>query len=465
MGRGLVSKHWERTDMIQQRATRERWKLRSYAAIGLLVLSSISTAYSYSVLTHEAIIDSVWDSAIVPLLLQRFPAATVDELQQAHAYAYGGSIIQDLGYYPFGSKLFSDLTHYVRSGDFIGNLIRDSQNLNEYAFSLGALSHYASDNDGHRLGTNPAVPLLYPKLGLRFGRLVTYADDSFSHMKTDFGFDVFQAARGRFAPEAYKKFIGFEVSKPVLERAFQNTYGLRLEQVFMNVDLAIGSYRRAIGSIFPAMTKIAWQIKKQEIRREAPTLTRKKFIYNLSRSSYERNWGSTYRKPGPGSRFLAFVFKIVPRVGPFKALRFKRLTPETEKMFMASFNAAIDRYREALSKLKAGRLELPNENLDTGELSTAGTYRLTDAACAQLLDKLRSHYTEMPQELRDFILAFYQDLNAPFATKANPDDWAKLLGQLEQLRAVNADLSRERHAQEATTGGGSPRDPLVSKSQ
>jgi hypothetical protein len=162
---------------------------------------------------------------------------------------------------------------------------------------------------------------------------------------------------------------------------------------------------------------------------------------------------------------LAFVFRVVPRVGPFKALRFKRLTPETEKMFMASFNAAIDRYREVLSKLKAGRLELPNENLDTGELSTAGRYRLTDAACAQLLDKLRTHYTEVPQELRDYILTFYLDLNVPFSTKTNANDWAKLLGQLEQLRAVNADLSRERHAQGATTGGGSPRDPLVSKSQ
>jgi hypothetical protein len=465
MGPGLLSKHWNRKDMIQQKATRRPWKLRPYAAIGLLVLSSVPTAYSYSVLSHEAIIDSVWDSAIKPLLLQRFPAATVDELRQAHAYAYGGCIIQDLGYYPFGSKLFSDLTHYVRSGDFILNLIRDSQDLNEYAFSLGALSHYAADSDGHHLGTNPAVALLYPKLGMRFGKLVTYADDSSSHMKTDFAFDVFQAAKNRFAPQAYKDFIGFEVAKPVLERAFQNTYGLRLERVFMNVDLAIGSYRRAIGSIFPAMTKIAWQLKKQEIRKDAPSLTRKKFLYNLSRSSYEKNWGSTYRRPGFRSRFLAFLFRIVPRIGPFKALRFERLTPETEKMFMASFNAGIDRYREKLSELKAGRLELPNENLDTGELSKAGNYRLTDTACARLLDKLRTHYTEVPQELRDHLLTFYLDLNVPFATKADAKDWAKLLRELDQLRAVNADLTRERHVQEATTGGGGLRDPLVSKPQ
>ena len=207
--------------------------LRRPAALGLLLLFPAPAAYSYSVLTHEAIIDSTWDSAIKPLLLKRFPAATADELTQAHAFAYGGCIIQDLGYYPFGSKFFSDLTHYVRSGDFVLNLIRESQDLNEYAFALGALSHYAADNNGHSMAVNRAVPLFYPELGRKFGKLVTYADDPFSHAKTEFAFDVFQAAKGRYASAAYKSFIGFEVAKPLLERAFQDTYGMRLEKVFM----------------------------------------------------------------------------------------------------------------------------------------------------------------------------------------------------------------------------------------
>ena len=324
------------------------------AALGLLLLFPVSTASAYSVLTHEAIIDSTWDSAIKPLLLQRFPLATADELTQAHAYAYGGCIIQDLGYYPFGSKFFSELTHYVRSGDFVLNLIRDSQNLNEYAFALGALSHYAADNDGHPMAVNRAVPLFYPKLGRKFGKLVTYADDPFSHGKTEFAFDVFQAAKGRYAPAAYKSFIGFEVAKSLLERAFLDTYGMRLEEVFMNVDLAIGSYRRAVGSVLPAITRVAWQLRKQEIRKDAPSVTRKMFLYNLSRSSYEKNWGSTYERPGIRSKSLAFVFRILPRVGPFRALSFKKLTPETEKMYMASFNSTIGRYRELLSEQNAG---------------------------------------------------------------------------------------------------------------
>jgi hypothetical protein len=415
----------------------------------------VSTASAYSVLTHEAIIDSTWDSAIRPLLLKRFAFADPEELTQAHAYAYGGCIIQDLGYYPFGSNFFSDLTHYVRSGDFILYLIRDSQDLNEYAFALGALSHYAADNNGHPMAVNRAVPLFYPKLGLKFGKLVTYADDPFSHGKTEFAFDVFQAAKGRYASAAYKSFIGFQVAKPLLERAFEDTYGMRLEKVFMNVDLAIGSYRRAVGSVLPALTRVAWQIRKQEIRKDAPSVTRKNFLYNLSRSSYEKNWGSTYKRPGIRSKILAFLFRIFPKVGPFRPLDFKRLTPETEQMYMASFNSTIERYRELLSEQNLGRLKLPNDNLDVGTSTAAGKYRLTDTAYSQLLDKLHGRYTELPQELRSDILTFYRDLGVPLSTKTNDDDWARLLRELDHLQSVDVDL---RHPAEAAVGNFSPNE-------
>jgi hypothetical protein len=413
----------------------------SFAAFGLLVLFSARTACSYSILTHEAVIDSTWDSAIKPLLLQRFPASTADELTAAHAYAYGGSIIQDLGYYPFGSEFFSDLTHYVRSGDFILNMIRESRDLDEYAFALGALAHYAADNNGHRMAVNVSVPLLFPKLRLKFGNTITYADDRHSHTETEFGFDVFQSARSRYASDAYKAFIGFQVAKPVLQRAFQDTYGLRLEQVFFNVDLAIGSYRRAVGTFLPALTKVAWQIKSREIMKDAPGLTRKKFLYNLSRSSYEKNWGATYQRPGVKSRILAAFFRIVPRAGPFKALAFKRLTPETEKRYMAGFNASIDRYRELLAGVGAGTLMLPNDNLDVGAATKAGEYRLADGAYAKLLHKLDGHETDMPQDMRTDILAFYRDLSLPIATKANASEWARLQEELNRLSAVDRDLA------------------------
>jgi hypothetical protein len=411
------------------------------AALGVLLLCACPTAYSYSVLTHEAIVDSTWDSAIKPLLLKRFPAATADDLTAAHAYAYGGCIIQDLGYYPFGSTFYSDLTHYVRSGDFIANLIRESQDLDEYAFALGALAHLAADNNGHRMATNTSVPLLYPKLRLKFGNSVTYADDPFSHTKTEFGFDVFQAAKGRYASADYKNFIGFQVAKPVLQRAFEDTYGMRIEKVFLNFDLAIGSYRRAVGTILPALTKVAWQLKQQEIRQDAPGITRKKFLYNLSRSSYEKNWGGNYQRPGFRSRMLAGFFHIVPHVGPFKAFAFKRLTPETEKLYMAGFNASIELYRELLAGVNAGRLNLPNDNFDIGEATKAGKYKLTDAAYAKLLHKLEGHYTDMPQDLRSDILTFYRDLSLPIATKTHESDWARLQEELDHLGAIDRDLA------------------------
>ncbi len=431
--------------MIEHTGARRPWRLAPSAALGLLVLFPAQTVPAYSVLTHEAIIDSTWDSAIKPLLLKRFPASTADELAQAHAYAYGGSIIQDLGYYPFGSQFFSDLTHYVRSGDFILNMIRESQDLDEYAFALGALSHYAADNNGHRMAVNVSVPLLYPKLQVRFGKSITYADDPFSHTKTEFGFDVFQAAKSRYASDAYKAFIGFQVAKPLLQRAFEDTYGMRIEQVFLNVDLAIGSYRRAVGTVLPALTKVAWQIKSQEIRKDAPGTTRKKFLYNLSRSSYEKNWGTTYQRPGVRSKMLAGFFRIVPRAGPFKAFAFKRLTPETEKLYMAGFNASIDRYRELLAGVGGGALKLPNENFDVGEATKAGQYRLADAAYAKLVHKLEDRFADISQDLRSDILAFYQDLSLPIATKANATEWARLQEELHRLAAAEQDL--------ATSGG------------
>ena len=416
---------------------RKIWKLPATTTLGLLVLFSAPVASSYSVLTHEAIIDSVWDSSIKGLLLERFRDATAEDLTKAHAFAYGGSIIQDMGYCPFGSRFFSDLAHYVRSGDFILSLIRNSQDLNEYAFSLGALSHYAADENGHRIAVNLAVPLLFPKLGLKFGKHVTYADDALSHVKTEFSFDVLQVTQGHYAPDSYHGFIGFEVSRKLMGRAFQETYGLKLDQVFANVSLAIGSYRHSVGSSIPAMTRVAWQLKKSEIVKDAPSLTRKKFIYNLSRASYQKSWGNEYQRPGFRSRLLTFFIRLLPRIGRSRDLEFRTPTPEVEKMFMASFNATLDRYRGLLSAQKTGRLGLPNQNFDVGEITGAGTYKLSDDAYAHLLDKLESHYTDMPPDLRLDILAFYGDLSAPISTKTNAGDWAKVIKELDELKAVD----------------------------
>lgn len=405
-------------------------------ALGILLLSSSS--YGYTVLTHEAIIDSVWDASLQRMLLKRFPDATPEELEHAHGYAYGGCILQDMGYYPFSSRFFSDLTHYVRSGDFIAALIRESRDLNEYAFALGALEHYAADIEGHRLATNRAVPILYPGLGRKFGATVTYWDNPVAHIRTEFGFDVLQVAAGRYAPDRYRSFIGFEVSRDAMERAFLDTYGIEMKDVFGSVTLAIGSYRYSIRSIVPGMTRVAWSLKQEDLKKEIPGITRKKFLYNLSRSSYEKEWGTEYHKPGCGTRILAFFFRFLPGGGPFTALRIRTPSPEVEKLFMASFNATVDRYKAMLANVDAGKLELPDANLDAGGEAIAGKYKGTDEAYAKLLARFADRqFAGMQPDLRENILAYYKDLG-PLPAKSSKKERAQFSKLLEQIAGLKA---------------------------
>jgi hypothetical protein len=408
------------------------------AAFGLILCLS-GTSFSYSVLTHQAIIDSVWDDHIKPVLLKRFPGATAEQLREAHAHAYGGAISQDMGYYPFGSKFFTDLAHYVRSGDFIEAMIDESRDLNEYAFALGSLAHYAADNNGHAIGINRAVPLVYPTLRAKYGDEVTYADKPSAHIKVEFGFDVLQVARGHYAPEAYHDFIGFKVSKDVMARAFKKTYGLEMKDVFGNMDLAIGTFRRAVSVIIPEMTKTAWELKKDEIEKASPGITREKFIYNLSRASYEKEWGREYEKPGFFAKTTAFFFRVMPKVGPFKALDFKPPPPEAERLFIESFDATLVRYRALLARERAGNLDLDNRDLDTGRPVRAGEYKLADETYAKLVRKLADHGFEgVTPDLRENILAFYANLDAPIATKRDKDDWRKTLRAIEALKTAQA---------------------------
>jgi hypothetical protein len=390
----------------------------------------------YSVLTHEAIIDAAWKDSIEPLLLKRFPNATPEELLQAHAYAYGGAIIQDMGYYPFGNRFFSDLTHYVRSGDFVLALIEESRDLNEYAFALGALAHYAADNSGHPLATNRAVAMMYPQLEKKYGPVVTYEKKPSAHMKVEFGFDVDQVAKGHYAPKAYHDFIGFEVSKPVLERAFARTYSVEMSSVFFRVDLAIGSYRHAVSTVIPRTTKVAWHLKRNEIQHSDSSETKTKFTYNISNSGYRKEWGDVYEKPGFFARLKALIVRLVPKIGPFSALAFHPPTPPVELIYMHSFNETLDRYRVLLLAQQEGRLQLPNDNLDTGGITAPAVYKLTDETYAILLDKTSGK--AVSDTVRRDILTYYADPEKAFATKKHPEAWQKVLNELGRLKAMPA---------------------------
>jgi len=404
----------------------------------LLPVLAVPPVRAYSVLTHEAIIDSAWKTDIEPRLRQRFPQATADDLRKAHAYTYGGSIIQDMGYYPFGSKFFSDLVHYVRSGDFVAALFAESQTLDEYAFAFGALAHYAADINGHAVAVNRAVPIEYPKLARKFGPVVTYADSPSAHIKTEFGFDVVQVARGRYASQVYHDFIGFEVARDLLDRAFHHIYALHIRDVFVHDGLAFSTYRRTVSALIPEATKVAWKMKEHEIESDQPGITRQKFLYNLSRADYEKEWGREYHRPGILARTMAAMLRVIPKVGPLKALAFKPPTPETTKMFELSFNRTLDQYGSLMRRVSGTRLDLTDVNLDTGGPVVAGKYRLADKAYAKLVQKLAgSDFTGVTEAMRRDILAFYRQTGAVAAMQQErPDDWQKTLAAVSRLRAT-----------------------------
>ena len=432
----MNSENQIRTRFSQKSAAPSRWGLWAIrvTAFFLLMLLCNTGSLGYSVLTHEQIVDLLWTDELRPLLLKRFPSLTEDQLKEAHGYAYGGAVIQDLGYYPFGSVEFSNLVHYVRSGDFVRELLLQSQDANEYAFALGALAHYASDITGHP-AVNQAVSIQYPKLRAKFGNSVRYAQDHTAHLKTEFGFDMVQVAKNRYASQQYHDFIGFQVSKPLLERTFPIVYGVELKDVLTHEDLAVGSYRFAVSRMIPEMTKIALRTHKRDMMRETPNFAKRKFLYRLSRSDYEKEWGRDYKKDGFKTRLFAILLRYMPKIGPFKALAFNNPTPQTEDLYFKSINTAVDQYRIFLGQVRTDSLKLTNSDFDTGKETRAAEYSLTDETYAKLLGQLAKRKFDLTSlGLRENILNFYTDLSLPLETKKDSARWQSVLADLDQLK-------------------------------
>jgi Zinc dependent phospholipase C len=416
---------------------------RSHSGLTCLLLVLLllwpSLSRGYSVLTHEEVVDLLWKDELRPLLLKRYPGASREQLRHAHAYAYGGSLVQDIGYYPFGSHFFSDLTHYVRTGDFVMNLLRNSEDIDDYAFALGALAHYVSDIEGHPAAVNRAVALGFPRLRAKYGDLVTYEDDPKAHIRVEFGFDLVQVAKDRFTSDNYHDFIGFEVAEPLLEEAFFQTYGLHLEEVIGHVDLAIGTFRRAVSQIIPEMTRAALVWKRLDLVKETPNFNARKFRYYLSRAQYEREWGRDYRRPTFVERLLALCLRWVPKIGPLKAMAFKIPTTQTEDMYIHSLDLTTETYRRLLEQLGHGELRLPNLDLDTGRSPRVGEYELTDETYVRLMrEHAERHFTRMTPQLRANIIRFYRNLDVPVPTHRQEKAWRRGLIELSRLKAATS---------------------------
>ncbi|KAA3438015.1 zinc dependent phospholipase C family protein [Rufibacter hautae] len=402
----------------------------------LLLFANPKEGKAYGVLTHQAIIDVAWEPSLLPILKKKYPGATEEQLRTAHAHAYGGAIIQDMGYYPFGNTFFTDLTHYVRSGDFIVALLEEAHTLDEYAFALGALAHYYADNYGHPIGTNRSVPLVYPEMKAQYGNSVTYEENPVAHIKMEFGFDVLQVARGNYAPEAYHDFIGFEVSQESLERAFKKTYGLEFSSLFVSLKLTIGSFRRSVNTLIPSLTKAAWNLKESDIKSGKPSMTRRQYLYRIRKTDYHKQWGREYQQPNLFQKFLSWLLRVLPKIGPNRTFAFKPPTPEAEQFFMESFNATSKNYGLGLQNLPVTASSLQNTALDTGDRSALGKYGKADKTYAEWLKKLdKEGFASLKPELKQNLLTFYSKSgNRRTTDKKEIEEWEQTQELLAKLK-------------------------------
>lgn len=406
-------------------------------ALFLVLIPKHSSAFS--ILAHEAVIDAEWDKVLKPMLLAKYPNATADDLKKAHAYAYGGCLVPDMGYMPFGDPYFTNLLHYVRTGDFVTELINDAQNLNQYAFALGVLSHYLADEYGHSLATNRTVPLLYPKLKQKFGPVITYGDDHNSHSRTELAYDVLQTAKGNYASTAYHDFIGFSIDSALLATAFQKTYGESLQQMFPKYSSTVSTFRWGVRDLFPEVTQQAWHIKKSDIRKGNAGITHDKFKYRMNRRMFRKEFGSDYTEPKFSARVVAFIIKILPKIGALKKLKFINPGPEGEKLFAASMDSILRHYTADLSLANQNKLQLINIDYDTGKPTVMYEYQLTDDTYKQwLMSMQKKNFTGITPDMRANVLSFYSKADTSALSKKDPD----VLKAVRQLQTGTATAAR-----------------------
>jgi hypothetical protein len=433
-----------------------------------LALPWAGEAGAYSLLTHEKLIDLTWQDSIVPLLLSRYPTLTPAQLEQARAYAYGGCVIQDIGYYPYGDAAFSNLTHYVRSGDFIVNLFRNAKNADELAFAVGALSHYIGDSVGHLEAINLAVPVEFPKLLAQFGPEVT--------------FDINEIAHHRMAPVHYQRYIGLEVPVQQLSLAYYQTYGLSEDfSGKRGLRVNVNAYRFAVRGFIPRIAYAVTLLHRSHEPADQDTPEALAMENETARVATENDWQAYRRKAGIGTYTLAGLLFVLPKVGPLKMVQVKGPTVATEAQYTHSVILSAAELRRVLArftppsaphptaahttvpnapteapqapappqdapsahlrpKTEGPRQSqdpshpLPNRDLDTGRVVKPGGYSLTDSTYAELLNMLtRQPAVPIPPGIKADIQAYYANPDAPITTKKDPQKWAQVQADLETL--------------------------------
>jgi hypothetical protein len=398
-----------------------------------------SSGKAYGVLTHHQLIDQAWDTVIVPILLNRFSSLTTEQLREAHAYAYGGCIVQDFGYYPLANAFFSDLTHYVRTGDFVQKLFQHAHTANEFAFAIGALSHYVGDSIGHSQATNPSVAMTFPKLRAKYGSSVNYAQGKHQHAQVEWAFDANQAAKLRLAPADYVHYIGLEVPREQLAAAFYETYGIPLREIISGPLPAMKTFRFGGRTFLPHFTYAEAVRHKGQFPADTPGPELEQYEREIGQLPKEEEWDRYRRKPGFRIHLLSGLIVIMPKIGALQMLAIKVPTEETERAYITSVNLSTAALAVHLQQLMGTQIDLglADRDLDTGQPMVPGGYLLTDKTYAQLLARItKVPMGPIPAGLKQDITAYYADPAAPISTKKKPKEWAAVQGQLHVLAGM-----------------------------
>jgi hypothetical protein len=410
-------------------------RLFAYLMIGGAALG-VLPAHGYSQFTHLELVDLLWADSIRPLLLQRYPQAGEAALARAHAYAYGGSLIQDIGYYPLGKQYFSDLAHHVRTGEFVSAMLRNARTLDELAFAVGALSHYLGDSIGHSQAVNPATALTFPDLQSKFGAIVTFEESPVGHGRTEFGFDVTQTAWQRYAPRAYRKHIGLRVARQLLYRSFEEIYGLRARGILGPARSAVRTYRWAVVTLLPAFLYAQVVRLHGDLPVERRDEAQVEFLSTISRSEYAMMPGLSYTKPGIRAHILALILWIIPKIGSLKTLDTKSPTAQTEDLFLVSANHAVEAFRALLTRLRSDSdldLRLENVDLDTGDQIPPGESEIVEQVYSELTIRL-AREKSIPNGIREHVLMHYDDPAHLVQPARDPKAEQRLASAIERLR-------------------------------
>ena len=421
--------------MLTNRSAKKAFRIS--ISILLLLLSFPVTSRAFSVLAHQAIVDQNWKDQLVPLIRKRFPTVSEQDLKDARSYARAGSHLPDLGYFPFGSREFTDLLHYVRTGDFINRLIAEANTVDEYAFAFGVMAHYEGDTLGHPLATNLSVPKIFPKLEEQYGDTVTYAESPTSHLQTEFRFDILQIAHRHEIPDLFEHSIEFKVPKDFLNRVFKETYGLELSDLFTNFDVALTTYRWGFRTLIDEATGIAWQLYREDIDSLEPGVVEKDFLHVIPRGDFEKEFGNAFMSPGYFARFFGLLGNLVPNVGPLARLPYRPLPKDVRILYFRAFKEASLHYQQELAKVRDNRSDLPDLILDTGGADQAGVYPPADKAYAELLKHHeKDQFARVSPSLARIMMKHFENRDAALKFEESDSDRQETLSALASFESA-----------------------------